>query len=198
MHRPNRTKKKSIFALISTYRVLILICFLAALVLLGAACSLSSITNPGSTKDMTLDQALAVTPRDDRPQILIRMGRPDAFRVTFELLNSTMVRYEEWSYFDDQTRLDFMDGTLVDTVQLDPVADGTIFASYYDPLSFQASMTTEQVKSLLSSTAFTEMDTSDVGQPDGLVLAGQQILLGFDQGQLIYVETFVLSPEVNQ
>ncbi|MGA2505364.1 MAG: hypothetical protein ABSG01_14875 [Anaerolineales bacterium] len=147
---------------------------------------------------MTLDQSLAVAPRDDRPEILARMGRPDSFRITFETLNSKGVRYEEWSYFDDQTCLDFMDGTLVSTVKLDPLPDGSIFASDFDPQSFQAGMSVDEVKALLPDQQFMEVDAADVGVPGGSVMAGERILLGFDQGQLVYVETFALSPQVNQ
>jgi hypothetical protein len=42
-----------------------------------------------------------------------------------------------------------------------------------------------------------EVDASEVGVPGGLVIAGPRVLFGFDQGQLVYIETFVLTPQVN-
>jgi hypothetical protein len=183
---------------LSTHRYFIWFSVLALLILVGLACNLPSALNRGSKINMTLDQSLAVAPRDDRPEILARMGRPDSFRITFETLNSKGVRYEEWSYFDDQTCLDFMDGTLVSTVKLDPLPDGSIFASDFDPQSFQAGMSVDEVKALLPDQQFMEVDAADVGVPGGSVMAGERILLGFDQGQLVYVETFALSPQVNQ
>ena len=182
----------------SSHRFLIWITFLAVLILAGLACNLPSLTNSTSTKSMTLDQALAVTPRDDRPEILKRMGRPDAFKITFETLGSKVVRYEQWSYFDDQACMDFMNGTLVSTEKLDPLPDGSIFASEYNPQSFQAGMSPQDVTSLMGDTQLAQLDTADEGVTGGLVMAGQQILLGFDQGQLVYVETLVLTTQVNQ
>jgi hypothetical protein len=171
---------------------------LAALMFVGAACSPSSNTNLVTKKNMTLDQALAITPRDDRPEILQQMGPPDAFRLTFETLNDQAVRYEEWSYFDDQTSLVFVDGTLTSTVSIEPLPDGSIYASYYDPQSFQEGMTSGGVKSLLADQELFEVSTDEIGQPGGLILAGRQILFGFDQDQLVYVETLALTPEEAQ
>ena len=183
----------------SSHRFLIWITILAVLALAVLACNLPSRTNPAATSSMTLDQALAVTPRDDRPEILKRMGQPDAFKITFETLDSKVVRYEQWSYFDYQTCLDFMNGTLPSTEQLDPLPNGSIFAPEYDPQSFQAGMSPQQVTSLVGDdTQLTQIDTAEEGVTGGLVMAGQQILLGFDQGQLVYVETLVLTPQVNQ
>lgn len=182
----------------SSHRFLIWVTILAVLILTVLACNMPSLTHPAAISNMTLDQALAVTPRDDRPEILKRMGRPDTFKITFETLNLKVVRYEQWSYFDDQTCMDFMNGTLVSTEKLDPLPDGSIFASEYDPQSFQAGMSPQDVTTLMGDTQLTQLDTADEGVTGGLVMAGQQILLGFDQGQLVYVETLVLTPQVNQ
>jgi len=182
----------------TSHRFLVFIAILAVLILAVLACNMPSLTHPAAISNMTLDQALAVTPRDDRPEILKRMGRPDAFKLTFASLNSKVVRYEQWSYFDDQTCMDFMNGTLVSTEKLDPLPDGSIFASEYDPQSFQAGMSPQDVTSLMGDTQLAQLDTADEGVAGGLVMAGQQILLGFDQDQLVYVETLVLTPQVNQ
>jgi len=174
---------------------------LLALVMVYLACNLPTalgLKMPGSATaapPMSLQEALAVSPRDDRPEILKQMGHPDAFRIIFEDLDSQTVRREEWSYFDDQTRFDFIDGTLVDTVRIVPTPNGTIFASYYDPSAFQAYMTLDQVQASLPDQKLLQVDASQAGVPGGLVVAGNQILMGFDQGQLVYVETLVLTPE---
>jgi hypothetical protein len=199
MRRQNHPKSHSTFRKISFHRRIGWFGVLALLILAVVACNLPFLVNkPLSNDNTALDQALAVTPRDDRPEILQRMGRPDAFRITFDTLNSQVVRYEEWSFFDDRTRLDFIDGTLVSTEQLELVPDGTIFASDYDPQSFYASMPVSEVKSILDGQEFVEEDTAQTGEPGGLLLVSRQILFGFDQGQLVYVETLVLTPEVAQ
>ncbi len=197
--RPSKhTTSQSIVKQFSTHPYLAGFFILALLTLAGIACNFSAAVNPAAAKSMPLDQALAVTPRDDRPAILKQMGRPDVFRITFETLDAKPVRYEEWSYLDDKTRLDFINGSLVSTVSLDGVPNGTIFASYYDPQSFTAFMPAADVKTLLAGQQLLEEDTAQVGQPDGLVMAGRQILLGFDHGQLVSVETLALTPQVTQ
>ncbi|MGA2111783.1 MAG: hypothetical protein ABSG98_06500 [Anaerolineales bacterium] len=174
---------------------------LLAIVLISLACNLPTalgLKMPGSataTPPMSLQEALAVPPRDDRPEILKQMGYPDAFRIIFEDLGSQTVRREEWSYFDEQTRFDFIDGTLVDTARIVPTPNGTIFASYYDPSAFQAYMTLGQVQALFPDQKLLQVDAAQAGVSGGLVVAGNQILMGFDQGQLVYVETLVLTPE---
>ena len=67
---------------------------LSVLIMVGLACNLPSLANPASIRNMTLAQALAVTSRDDRQEILKRMGRPDTFKLTFATLDSKVVRYE--------------------------------------------------------------------------------------------------------
>jgi hypothetical protein len=198
MRRSNRITPAILAHKRSLHHFLIWIMPLAVLILAGLACNLPSKANPASIRGMTLSQALAVTPRDDRPEILKRMGRPDAFKLTFATLDSKVVRYEQWSYFDDQACLDFMNGTLVSTEKLDPLPDGSIFASEYDPQSFQAGMSVQAVSTLVGNSQLVQLDTADEGVPGGLVMAGQQILFGFNQGQLVYVETLALTPQVNQ
>jgi hypothetical protein len=147
---------------------------------------------------MTLEQALTMTLDDNRQQVLDQMGPPDVFRITFQPLNGTQVRQEEWSYFDDQTRFDFINGTLVSTIDINAVPDLSINASTYNPLNFTDAMTIEEVQTLLKDQQLTQVDLADYGVPAGFALAGDQILLGFDAGELVYVRTFELVPGVTQ
>ena len=176
----------------------ILLCAaLAALALSVAACNLPFGPNASAgSGGMSLAQALAVTPVDNRPGILKQLGEPDAFTISFEDLNGKTVREDEWSYFDDQTRVDFVDGTLVWTLTIDPMPDTTLYASLFDPLAFNPQMTPDDARTLFPDQMLLEVDTADNGYPGGLVLAGSQIVMGFDQGHLVYVETFALAPEV--
>ena len=180
--------------------------FFTLLAVLALSCNFPVSFNPfldqgdlaaSLTKEMSLDQALALTPEDNRPGIVDQLGPPEAFTLVFEQLNGKTVRHEEWSYFDDRTRIDFMDGTVLWTVEIEALPEATIFASYYDPQSFTAGMTIAEVEDVLSGQELARVDTTDNGIPGGLLLAGDQILLGFDQGQLVYVQTFPLAPEVN-
>jgi hypothetical protein len=147
---------------------------------------------------MNLQQALITLLDDNRPQILEQMGPPDVFKITFQDLNGTRVRQEEWSYLDDQTRFDFINGTLVWTINLNSVPDMSLNASIYDPLSFTDGMTVNDVQTVLNGQQLTPVDLTDYGIPTGQALAGDQILLGFEAGKLVSVQTFELEPGVTQ
>ena len=171
---------------------------LTCLLLASLACNLSRSTQdevPLSQGEMTLAEALAVPPQDGRPEVLRLMGRPDAITITWQQLEGQQVRLDEWSYFDGRTRFDFVDGELAWTIDLDPVPDGTLFAHQYDPLEFDSTMTVEDAKALLADQELVEESLAEAEAPGGLALVGDQILLGFDGGRLVFVQTFALSPD---
>lgn len=155
------------------------------------------MASSGLEQDMTLEEALAILPDDHRPQVLKQMGPPDIFRITFTTIDSQPVRQEEWSYLDDNTRFDFIDGTLVWSLALEPMPEGYLAAPQYDPLSFTPGMTPTEVQAMLESQELLQVDMAESGVPGGLVMAGDQILIGFDQGRLVSVETFALTPEAS-
>ena len=154
---------------------------------------------------MPLDQALNTVMEDHRPQVLRQMGPPDTFRILFAEANGKPLRRDEWSYFDDKTRFDFINGNLLWTINLDPMPDAAINAATYDPLSFTDGMTEEAARALLSdrnlapvdlgSAGFSPADQAALGITGCDILAGDQIILGFDHDKLVYVETFALAPK---
>jgi hypothetical protein len=144
---------------------------------------------------VSLEEALAVSPEDRRQEILSQLGPPDAFSLEWQELEGRQVRWEEWSYFDFRSRFDFVDGELVWTLDIDPAPDGTIYAHAYDPLAFRAGMSMVEVKAQLPDLNFAEFPLEEADIPGGILLAADQIMLGFDQDELVYVQTFILAPE---
>jgi hypothetical protein len=163
-----------------------------------------TISTPGASQPdeleqaMTLEQALATPLEDDRQQILEQMGPPDVFKITLQELNGQHIRQEEWSYFDDQTRFDFVNGALLWTITISPAADMSLNASTYNPMSFTDAMTLQEVQTSLGDQLLTQIQLTEYGVPDGLALVGDQILLGFEGGKLVSVQTFELEPGVAQ
>ena len=172
-----------------------------ALALAALACNLPGTTSEGTAPpssaetEMTLDEALDVPPEDSRPEVLRLMGPPDAFSLQWQDLEGTLVRWEEWSYFDAAARFDFLDGELVWTGDLDPAVDGAIFAHAYSPMDFDPTMTIDDVRSMFPEQTFEEASLAEADIPAGVVLAGDQVLLGFENGLLVYVQTFALNPD---
>lgn len=180
---------------------------LSVLALSGLACNLAAYLSedePGAgdpsafdpDEAMSLAEALDTSLEDRRGRVLESLGAPDTFTITFQELDGTVVRSEHWSYHDYGSRIDFVDGEILWTVELEPVPDGSIYAHWYDPLAFRGFMSEAEVGALLSYQQLTRIDLAEGDIPGGRVLVGDQILLGFDNDRLVYVETLMLSPEV--
>jgi len=144
---------------------------------------------------VSLEEALAVSPEDRRQDILSQLGPPDAFSLEWQELEGRQVRWEEWSYFDFLSRFDFVDGELLWTLDIDPAPDGSIYAHAYDPLAFEAGLSLDEVRTRLPDISLTELPLDEADIPGGVMVAGDQILLGFDHDELVYVQTFMLAPE---
>lgn len=142
-----------------------------------------------------MDEALAVAPEDRRHEIISQLGPPDAFSLEWQELEGRQIRWEEWSYFDFRSRFDFVDGELVWTLDIEPAPDGSVYAHAFDPLAFQPAMSLAEVKTELPDLSFTEFPLEEADIPGGTLVAGDQILLGFDQDELVYAQTFILAPE---
>jgi hypothetical protein len=148
-----------------------------------------------------IEAAFAAEVVDDRPIVLEYLGRPDAFDISILTVENTQVRMESWRYYQFGTRIDFVDGEAAWTMQIDPAPEEAIFAAWYDPMAFRGGMTADEVVQVIvsASPAHTKPETIDLapGGEDlegGVFLVGDQILVGMENDQLVYVETMGLFP----
>ena len=139
---------------------------------------------------------------DDRPGVLDYLGPPDAFDISFVEVDGIEVRMESWRYDQFLTRVDFVDGEAVWTMEIEPVPDGTLFAAWYDPLAFEAGMSEADISQLVTAASPAGMepqriDLSEGGEDlaGGTVLVGDQITIGLHEDRLAYVETVAMMPE---
>jgi hypothetical protein len=151
-------------------------------------------SNSYTAEDLQL--ALAVPAVDERPAILENLGRPDEFDISVVQVEGGQVRLESWRYYGLGTRVDFADGVIVWTIDLEPAAERTFFPAWYDPTDFRTDMTTEDVAELLTAaspagTVPERIDLSEGGEElaGTEMLVGDQITAGFEDGKLVYVET---------
>jgi hypothetical protein len=155
--------------------------------------------NTPAAESSTLD---TLEGEDDRPGILGYLGRPDAFTISLTLVDGAIVRTENWRYYQFGTRVDFVDGIAVWTIDIEPMPDGTMFAAWYDPLAFETGMTESEVAALVAGASPAgeaptrlALDEGGADLEGGVVLAGDQIMIGLSDDQLVYVETVALVPE---
>ncbi|MCJ7624922.1 MAG: hypothetical protein MUO76_15580, partial [Anaerolineaceae bacterium] len=110
-------------------RIVILI---LALVSVSLACSLVTGGNepesPADLEDLSvaleadledLSAALEADLVDDRAGVLEYLGNPDAFDISSIEVEGQEVRRESWRYFQYATRVDFVDGQAVWTVEIE-------------------------------------------------------------------------------
>jgi hypothetical protein len=149
-----------------------------------------------------LELALGMPIGDERREILDNFGRPDEFDIAVIQVEGGRIRRESWRYYGFGTQVDFVDGAIVWTVELEPALQGTFFPAWYDPTDFETGMSIEAASALLTvaspAGAAPEMfDLSDGGDDlvGGTLLIGDQIMLGFQDGTLVYVETIGASGE---
>jgi hypothetical protein len=148
-----------------------------------------------------LPAALAAEVVDDRPEVLATLGRPDAFDISFVTVEGGQVRMESWRYYQFGTRVDFVDGEAIWTMEIEPVPDGTLFAAWYDPLDFEAGMSGVEVAQVIAAAspagaAPERIDLAEGGEDlaGGSALVGDQIVVGLHEDRVVYVETMALVP----
>lgn len=136
-----------------------------------------------------------VVGEDRRPDVLAELGGPDAFVVSVDEVDGGVVRFESWRYYETATQIDFADGEVLWSVAIDPLLDGSLYPLWFDPAEFVMLASRDKVMAVLGDVALTEIDVDDEAMPGAVLLAGDQLLLGFVDDKLVYVETFPLSPE---
>jgi hypothetical protein len=149
-----------------------------------------------------LRAALAAEIVDDRPGVLAALGRPDAFDISVLEVEGGAVRLESWRYYQFGTRVDFVDGETVWTIEIDPLPDGTLFAAWYNPLDFETGMSAADASRVIAAASPAgatpeRIDLSTGGEDlaGGSALVGDQILVGLHEDRVVYVETIALIPE---
>jgi hypothetical protein len=149
-----------------------------------------------------LAEALARETTDERSELLALLGRPDAFKISILEVEGGQIRRESWWYFAMGTQVDFVDGEVVWTMEVAPALEGSIFPAWYDPLAFEPGMSAVSAIQVVAEAspagaAPEIVDVSDGGQDlaGGLILVGDQILIGIQDDRLVYVETVPMFAE---
>jgi pSer/pThr/pTyr-binding forkhead associated (FHA) protein len=155
-----------------------------------------------SIPEYSLEEVLTEPSVDDRSDVIGYLGLPDAFTISEIMLEGTPVRVESWRYFAFGTRVDFVDGEATWTMDIEPAPEDSILPAWYDPLAFELGMSQAEaarVAATASPAGLSPERVSLAGAGEefsgGLMLVGDQILLGLDETGLIYVETIGLFPD---
>jgi hypothetical protein len=142
-----------------------------------------------------LAEALATDVDDQRGDVRAVLGGPDAFRVAIVPVDDGVVRHETWDYLDLATRIDFVDGQIVLTAELEAIDDGAWYPLHVDPSDFEAGMTRADVRARLDGVELHDLDLSEVVDPGGTALVGGQLFVTFSDDSLVTAQSFPLVPD---
>ena len=172
----------------------------------GAAETGSSVEIGSATADAVDDADLAeldelgalfvdVESVDRRPELLAELGGPDAFVITVDEVDGTLSRFESWSYFAAGTQIDLVDGEVLWDIATEPLPDGSWLPLMYDPSEFTMMASRDDTLGSLEGVELSRIESDVDVEVDGTeVWAGEQLMLGFVDDHLVYVETFPLAP----
>jgi len=139
----------------------------------------------------------------DQKQVVEEFGPPESFRliVSKETLNGKkkVVRIEVWNYYRLKSRVTFIDGKYEKDEEIEDVPDWTLLPIIYRPEQFANEMSLEEVKKkIIGDRHYEKLDVpADILPGTRLTVIGfEQIMMGFDHGKLVYVETVPLFPKM--
>ncbi len=205
--KPKPKRRFGLLAIGCGVLLAVALCAGIALALLGSLGPLRDLLAglglPGSSGlSYSLEDVLQEETVDDRPGVVSYLGVPDAFTISSITLEGVPVRVETWRYYGFGTRVDFVDGEATWTMDIEPAPEDSIMPAWYDPLAFQLGMTMSEVASVVASASpagqspeLIELDEGGEDLAGGLMLVGDQILIGLDGSGVVYVETIGLLPD---
>jgi hypothetical protein len=152
-------------------------------------------------EEYTIGDALSDEVIDERGEVMSYLGLPDAFAMSTINVEGVPVQLESWRYYGFGTRVDFVDGEVAWTIDIDPVPDGTILPAWYDPLDFEIGMSKEQAAAVAASASPAGMSPEFIDISDGgpelagaAALVGDQIIIGVHENGVVYIETIAMFP----
>ena len=188
-------------------KISLLVIFFIFPLMLGLACNMPTRNTGLSTgaEVEDLKAALAGEVVDDRAEVYENLGRPDAFDISIVEVEGVPVRMESWRYYQYGSQVDFVDGSALWIVELDPVPEGTVFAAWYDPRDFVDGISGTAAIQLATQSSPSKLVPQRISLAEGgedlaggLALVGDQIVIGLYENQVVYVETIALMPEGGQ
>ncbi|HEX9796380.1 MAG TPA: FHA domain-containing protein [Anaerolineales bacterium] len=149
----------------------------------------------------TLEDALADESIDDRQEVLGYLGLPDAFTISQVVVDGVPLRMETWRYHDFGLRVDFVEGEVAWTIDIEPVPEDTIFAAWYNPLEFELGMSPSEAARVATAASPAGMTPESIDLAEGgddlagaSMLVGDQIVIGLGPEGVMYVETVAMFP----
>lgn len=149
-----------------------------------------------SLTEKEIQDALDMDVVDRTPVLHTTLGAPDTFIKVVDELQGQMIVSEEWSYLELGIRIDMVDGEIGSVSAIESLPDDVaLYPRFYDPDEFTLPMDRDEVLKILDGQEYTEFDLSEAGIDPSSMIIGDQIMLGFADDLLVYVETYAHEPD---
>jgi hypothetical protein len=106
----------------------------------------------------------------------------------------SQIRLEMWAYHGGKTSFTFTDGVFKFEGEVEALPVGYVPTPYH-PNQFPLGSTPEQIMTLLPGVTIVPVQNSEGIQQGVLLYSGQQLILGFLNERLYYVDAMVFVPE---
>ena len=129
-------------------------------------------------------------------EVINRLGQPESFTLMMVALDEDseeIVRNEIWNYFSLGSRFIFLRGELILTEDIDSIDEESVLPGY-TPDQFRAGMSFAEVLEVTGEREFVLMEVIDEYIESGDLYYTEQLVLGFKDDQLFFVESQPLIP----
>jgi tetratricopeptide (TPR) repeat protein len=147
-----------------------------------------------------LEETPAGNYSEDQIEIVNRLGPPESFTIMICSLDEEsdeVVRTDTWNYYSMQSRFVFTDGKLVLTEEIEAIDGNAVFPEY-TPDRFVYGMSFKEVIDFLGEMEFALAEITDEYVENGDLYFTEQLVLGFKDDMLFYVESLPLIPEEDE
>ena len=142
-----------------------------------------------------IDNQNAVALSEDQQLVFEDFGWPDTFTLSeIDNLEGEPIRYETWVYYDGKSSFTFADGVFITSGEAQALSEGFV-PGPYQPNHFILGASPEQVKEWMGNNPLTSVEESDHIQEGVEFFIGQQVLLGFLDDRLFFIDTLAFIPE---
>jgi hypothetical protein len=148
------------------------------------------------------ENALVVNPivtlSEQQQSVIDDFDWPDTFLIMeIDDIEGNQVRLETWSYYGGNTSFTFSNGVFMVDGETGAMPDG-FSPTPYHPDQFPLGASLEQITAILSDYTILSVEGGEVIQPGVKFFTAQQLILGFLNNRLFYVEALAHLPEGEQ
>jgi len=153
-------------------------------------------TSPRGTDENLEPIVIPSLALSEQQQLLVdEFSWPDSFTILeADDEHGGTVRFETWIYYGGKITYTFFDGVFKVEGDVDRLTEGFIPTPHH-PDQFPLGASPDEIQALLPEHTLVPVENSDVIQPGTQIFVAQQLVLGFLENRLFYVDALTFIPD---